>query len=767
MKENILFILLIITNTVVSGQNIVGTVIDSETRNPIEFANVTVLNKVDSSFISGTVTDAHGRFILPITQIKHKIIKISYIGYLDVFVDPTSNNIGEVKLNLNVQLLNEVVVMAKVQKLENSGISTYVQATYLKDIGSALDVLGQLPFIYKTDNEIEVFGKGTPLIYINNRLIRNNEELEELNSSNIKKVTVITNPGAEYDGSINSVIKIETLKTVGEGLSGSTNIWAFFDRKFSHNEVQNVNYRIKNWDFFGMLRLSESSDLMYQNIYQSVLHDKIFTELEQFVREEYYYKSLKTNIGFNSTFGKENSYGFKYEFRHTPKNESFIDSYADVLKNKILFEDYSSLSNSNAKTENHHINFYYSGIISPWLSLQFDGDIYTGETERTQAVNNSRLDTEELISTNSQQEYDLYAGKLTMKSPLFGGQLIYGGEFSATKNIQSFFVNDEGIEQNLEENSNKANQGLYATFAIYNMNWKKISLNLGLRYENAKFDYYSKSQESENKSEKYINVFPNVGLSYTGDKYQMILSYRSTIDRPSYYQLRNNIQYNGPYTYESGNPYLKPIYKNSVSLLMGWDNFKISSTYSMYLDNILFVPKQYKDDIVIFYPLNIDKSQNFSFSLAYSAKLGIWKPLVDIGVSKDFLTYGSISQDFNNPRFMFQMRNNFSFSNNIMAGIDATYSSSGNSNLSYVYSTSSVNLYLTKLLFNDLLKISIKGNDIFNTDRKKRKMYLENVAAAQEGDQNSRRLTISLTYKFNSTKNKYKGKQASDEINRL
>jgi hypothetical protein len=767
MRIRILLVFLLVEVTTVYGQNIVGKVIDGITLQPIEFANVVLLNKADSSFISGTVTEVDGQFTLSVTDSLNKLIKISYIGYQDDFVIPSSNNVGSIKLNSDTKKLNEVVVKAAIQKVENAGISTNIQATHLKDMGSALDVLGQLPFVYKTGNEIEVFGKGTPLIYINNRLIRDNAELDEVNSSNIKKITVITNPGAEYDGTVNSVIKIETIKTISEGLSGNTSVSTHFDRKFSHSEIQNINYRVKNWDIFGLLRFSESRDLMYQDIYQSVLYGKSFTELEQSVKEKNYYRSFKANAGFNSILGKDNSYGVRYEYTKTPKNESFIDANANVSKNKAPFDEYFSLSNTNAQSENHYVNFYCSGTILPWLSLQFDGDIYAGDTKRNQNVNNHRLDTQELISTNSKQEYELYAGKLKVTSPLLGGKLIYGGEYSYTKNTQFFYVNDKEAKHDIEENSNKANQGLYAAFAIYNRNWGKLSFDLGLRYEDANFDYYDKNGNLESESKRYKNLLPNIALSYSDKKYQMMLSYRSTIYRPSYYQLRNSIQYDGPYTYESGNPYLKPTYKNSLSFLMSWKGFKISSVYSMYENIILFVPEQYKEDIVLFHPLNVDKSQNFSFSLAYSTKVGVWAPSVEAGVSKDFLTYGTIPQDYKNPRFIFKVRNSFSLPYNILASIDAVYSTNGNSNLSYTYSASSVNLYLTKLLFKDKLKINIKGNDIFNTDRKKREMCLGNVETFQDGDQNTRRLTISVVYNFNSTKSKYKGEGATNEINRL
>lgn len=42
---------------------------------------------------------------------------------------------------------------------------------------------------------IEVFGKGSPEIYINGRKVNDLQELSQVNSGDIKNVEVLTNPG--------------------------------------------------------------------------------------------------------------------------------------------------------------------------------------------------------------------------------------------------------------------------------------------------------------------------------------------------------------------------------------------------------------------------------------------------------------------------------------------------------------------------------------------------------------------------------------------
>lgn len=766
-KESIVIAILSFICTQLTAQTLTGRVLDDKTNHPTEFTNIVLLNKVDSSFIAGTVTDFEGYFTIQANELTSKLIKVSHIGYNDVYIQPNKNKLGDIKLSLNSKILNELVVEGRMHKLENSGIATNIQGSNLKDLGSALDVLGQLPFVIKSEKEIQVFGKGTPLIYINNRLVRDNNMLEELNSANIKKVTVITDPGAEYKGSINSVIKIETIKEQGDGLSGSSTVNTYYEKRFSHNEIQNLNYRIKNWDIFGMLRYSNSKGLMHQDINQSISYDNKHTDVEQQVRQEYKIKNIRGNIGFNATVANNHNIGMKYEYTQTPKNRVLIDPKAQVFKENVLFEELASPSSLSSDENKHYINLYYAGKILPHLSMQFDGDIYKGDTGKDQDITNIRNNNEEFIATKSTQDYELYAGKLKLESPLLGGHTTYGGEYSYTKNKQSYFVNEEGTNHYLQNNKNSSNQSLYAVFALYNRKWGKLALDLGLRYEEIHFNYFGKDGKLKDESKKYRNLFPNVGLTYSGQTFQFMLAYRNTINLPSYYQLRNSIQYSGPYTYEKGNPFLQPTQTNSISLLMMWKGLKVSTMYSMRKNTMLFIPEQYKDDIIVFNPTNIDKSQRLSFGLSYSKRIGFWEPSIDMGVLKDFLTYTPIHQSFNKPMYSVYFKNHFKLPANFQVGVNASYSSKGHSSLSYIYDSSSIGFYITKHFLNKKLRINISGSDVFNMAQRKRLIDVNDIVALQRQHREQRMFTVSATYRFNATKNKYKGNNATNEVYRL
>ena len=212
-----LFILLALPFQELFAQSFKGKIIDATTKETLSFANVVLLQAVDSAFVTGTVSGDDGTFSL-VPPAKKSILRISLIGY-ETYTEPFhSQNQSIIALTPKQEMLSEVVVTghARLFKMENGGISADIQNTPLKTIGNLSEVLGQMPFVTKTDNTLTVLGKGTPIVYINNRLVRDNNELLRINSKDIKKVTVITNPGAEYDASVNAVIKVETSRPVGE-----------------------------------------------------------------------------------------------------------------------------------------------------------------------------------------------------------------------------------------------------------------------------------------------------------------------------------------------------------------------------------------------------------------------------------------------------------------------------------------------------------------------------------------------------------------------
>ena len=110
-------------------------------------------------------------------------------------------------------------------------------------MGTGNDVLAHIPGVIRNGNSIEVIGRGTPLIYINGRQMRNQSELDQLSSDQIKDVEVVMTPGAKYDATVKAVIRIKTIRPVGEGFSFNSRTVAGVNHYVYGLEELNLNYR--------------------------------------------------------------------------------------------------------------------------------------------------------------------------------------------------------------------------------------------------------------------------------------------------------------------------------------------------------------------------------------------------------------------------------------------------------------------------------------------------------------------------------------------
>ena len=149
--------------------------------------------------------------------------------------------------------LGEVTVKAnpRVTTLKGGAMSTRVSGTPLEHAGTANDVLTQVPMVLGADGNFEVFGKGTPAIYVNGRLVQDVSELAQISSSNIKNVEVVTNPGAKYSASVKAVINISLKAPQGDGFSGLLRAQGAVQRYFRDTEQLNLKYRTGGLEVFG------------------------------------------------------------------------------------------------------------------------------------------------------------------------------------------------------------------------------------------------------------------------------------------------------------------------------------------------------------------------------------------------------------------------------------------------------------------------------------------------------------------------------------
>ena len=169
----------------------IGRIIDNKKR-PVDFANVALLNVRDSSLINGGVTNENGQFVIP-CEARKAIVRVSCVGYITASNTYNTGKIGTIVLHENTINLKGVKVKAMRQniKLGKEGMLVDIEHSELNKIGTATDVLREMPRVdVSSDGTVNVFAKGSPIIYINNRQVNDLKELHQLKSDNIKNVGV-------------------------------------------------------------------------------------------------------------------------------------------------------------------------------------------------------------------------------------------------------------------------------------------------------------------------------------------------------------------------------------------------------------------------------------------------------------------------------------------------------------------------------------------------------------------------------------------------
>ena len=182
------------------------------------------------------------------------MIKITHLEYKEKVLTPSLGDLGTISLQKSVNELGEVVVSAHrpVMKQQGTVITADVAASSLKNIPKVDLLLYFLPGVSMsyTSYGVEVFGKGKPLFYINNKRVRDMNDVYRLSPKEIDRISLETQPGAEYDNSVGAVIHIFLKKKQGDGLSGGVSVESRFKKGQEGFVDAHLNYRSGNTDVF-------------------------------------------------------------------------------------------------------------------------------------------------------------------------------------------------------------------------------------------------------------------------------------------------------------------------------------------------------------------------------------------------------------------------------------------------------------------------------------------------------------------------------------
>lgn len=763
-----IFLMIFILNglTVFSQTYAIKGVVVSDDRVPIEFANV-VLSDIEGKILKGTITDSLGRFNLVLDDnLKQtgKIMTVSYLGYKSYVQPVKTDDVGIIILLPDNNKLNEVVVTARRSPYTMKGttLAVNVQNSILKTSGNAGDVLKQLPLISIKDGNVSVFGKGKTLVYIDNRELRSIEELQKLSSGNIKKIDIVTVPGAQYSASTGAVVRIYTVEPA-KGISGLVHAKVQRGADWSESLLTSIAYAENRFALFADYAVhdirrkeSQHTDVTINGKSNGVIR----TDSQLYLKRRTHDLSFATEYKIS----EQHLWGVKY-------NHSFLDAGHYKVKGEIAAYSnsktdakYNQLSDYYPKGNNGNINLFYKGKIFEW-NIDVNADYSFGDNRTSAVYDNKELvgNVRKTVSSGSKNNYNLYAAKLELSRQIGDFLLLLGGDYAGTRN-RSFYSNDGAdLQDDLPKTATTNNQDLCAMF--FNGRYKAgiYNFEMGLRYEYVNQRYRVNGKKIDNQSRKYSNLFPSLSISrlFFNERVNVSLSYRRVVNRPSYYQLRGDVQYNSPYSYEAGNPLLRNTYVDDISCMVSYSDLNFMASYKSYHDKTLFTIEQYEDKpITISRFTNADRFKKISIAAIWDPTFfKIWNPEVEVGLERQFFKFsvGNEIKSYNRPCIYVGLFNVLKFHRDWSFVVQAKYRTSGNSGVSYENSTMYVDAYIQKSFFDRTMSVKVGAENIFNTYNDSWKMTYKNINYMKSVNNDNRFAYISFTYNLHKAK-KYTGK---------
>lgn len=661
--------------------------------------------------------------------------------------------------------LQEVVVKGTkpLTTISGDGFVTEVKGTILEKLGDAKSVLGMLPGVLNNNGTIVVVGKGKPFFYINGRPIYDDAEIERLRADQIDKVKVITSPGARYDASISSVIRIMTKKEQGEGLSVNNTMTLGYRDYLYGKENINANYRHNGLNIlcnleYNQAKSKSSSDNTQNSWLQSHLQQLV--GIRGTAKQQVY----NGKWGFFYTPSSNHSFGAYYQVTNLPssihaqyKSSSWED---DICVEKNLVD-----KKSDKSILTHLVDGYYSGILGK-LTIEATFDLMWKTSHDYQDMTSQVANNAQNILTKDKNRGRMYAGELNLSYPLWKGTIDFGMESTYSKRNDWF----DSVDSFLETKDNYVRENNMAFYVETMQRFGKASLRLGGRYEHTDNAYFENGIKIKEQSRIYNHFFPTAMLNIPLGVAMLQLSYSKQNTRPLYSQLSSTVYYVNNYLYESGNPRLHTSYKDVVSLNFKYKWLMLMATYRHITDQIITSCSYYDNNQRI----TLMKKDNSPYALndlqviasimpGFIAKC--YYPVFTVGTSAQFykINYRNEIKQLNKPMLIARVNNIIRLSHNYTLTADCSWRGKGHGENLMLGETWQINCSAGKI-FNKHWDIKLSANDICNTARKN---YFTLYSGVQDFSTmkyaTKRSVECTVHYKFNVSKSKYKGQGAGKE----
>lgn len=631
-----------------------GRVIDSITEEPLEYASVAVYRNIDSTLVSGAITNPSGNFIIEKLKTGNYYIQVHFLGYDRKNSSSfTLNNgqavqLGVIALSPARKMMDEVSVTgSRINAMNKVDKQTY-RAEQFESAkgGSAIDVLRNMPSVaLNGQGEITVRGSSGFLVLINGKPVLADAQtaLSQLPANAVKNVELITSPSAKYDpdgkaGIINITTKNGTAN--GTGLIVNTSYGLPSTTDFDNDRVSQrfggdvtYNYQKNKWDISVGTNYNRN-DLNGYRVGNVWIRNEENNTINYFPSEgersfNRYNYAARASIQFHANEKNILSLGIFSGKRYQERDANifYSNSQRTLDTNEKIYEAPYYNANKQIKQGTFTLgNFDYTHIFSNKSSLTasflYEYDDLFGTTLNYNLTEPGG-DIIQYVQNPYEKPIEGYRFKLDYAVGIGSGKLESGYQFrndSQDGNFDYMIIPEDLNQPELDRFRGTAlskNQ-INSVYSQYSAATEKLEYIVGLRYE------YSRrtvdlSFDPQTHVLKLSNLFPSANLLYSiRPDLKLKVGFSRRIQRSTNNQLNPIPEREHSETLEIGDPDLKPEFVSLAELGIT-KNFKDRGSVFLtaYLldskDPVQRVNSIYADTILNRVYTNIDKGRSLGF----------------------------------------------------------------------------------------------------------------------------------------------------------
>ncbi|WP_439584549.1 outer membrane beta-barrel protein [Dyadobacter bucti] len=758
-----------------------GAILDEKSQ-PFPFVNVLLLHAKDSVLVKGLAADENGKYVFDQVANGKYLVLVSMVGYQKNYSEPFTVKDAPIalpasQLTTDTQSLNEVTVVAKKPFIEQEIDRTVVNVenSIVSAGATALEILERAPGVTvdQQNEQLKLRGKEGVIVQIDGKQTFLSQQelitlLRNTPSDNIEKIELITNPSAKYDAAGNSgIINIKMKRNKNYGTNGNINLGLAHAKYGRGNASVTVNHRAGKLSSFVSAGTFLNKGFNNNDIYRKIPFEgkvTIFDQrTERINKSQYhniragvdYFATEKTTVGvlvsgfyndWSNPFGQTNTrilnedLSLQRTFRTDVFNGGTMHNISSNLNLKHQFDD-------NGKELTFDIDYVnYTGTKKSILDTRYFAPDGTPDGNP------------ENVRNNMPSNINIGVAKLDYTQKLWKGKFETGLKSSvvASDNDMVFETKiDDWVLDPTRSNQFKYTENVNAAYLNYSGNIsKKVKYQLGLRGEHT-HSIGNSVTLNQKRDRNYVNLFPSVFLSNQLDTNNVInISYSRRIDRPNYQSLNPFEFYLDPYTFQRGNPNLKPQYTNSFQLVHVYKNFlNTTLAYSRIKDMIADeLPQQIASENKTFVTSdNLDNQDNVSLTVSFPIKIAKWWN-VQTNFTGVYNHYNSIyleeKLEIKQASWNMYASNQFTLPKGFSAEISGWYNSRAFYGLYAAKPMGMLNAGLQKNIMNKKGTIRLNVNDIFWTNRFRGKAVYKDIDFSVRSQWPSRQFRLTFTYNF-------------------